>query len=141
MSNSLTSSTPPHHLRPSLPLHLKAPAQPPTLSLPLPPPLQGGSNSSEEASRREKYNELCTKERDLAAFVDSFPARRAIKYQEVADGQAQVAAALERIGRLQALAAGGLPSAGQFRELQDELQYKKMQLENSQVGAVAVMVG
>jgi hypothetical protein len=98
------------------------------------PAVQTGPGGAEEAARREKYGELLAKERDLAAFTDGFPALRAAKGAEVAEAQAQVLGVLERVARLQALAACGLPSTGQLRELQDELDYKKMQLENSQVG-------
>lgn len=40
---------------------------------------------------------------------------------------------LERINKLQSIAQGALPSTKKFKEMQDELEYKKMQLENTQV--------
>jgi intraflagellar transport protein 74 len=33
----------------------------------------------------------------------------------------------------QAIAEGALPSSNKFKEMQDELEYKQMQLENTQV--------
>ncbi len=73
------------------------------------------------------------KERDLTNFMDSFPSRRAAKLEEQRAKQDAIVAALERISKLQNIAGGALPSTKKFKEMQDELEYKKMQLENTQV--------
>ena len=51
----------------------------------------------QEAQRREKYDELVAKERDLNNFMDSFPSRRASKLDESRSRQDAIVALLERI--------------------------------------------
>lgn len=46
--------------------------------------------------------------------------------------QDAIVSLLERINKLQSIASGALPSTKKFKEMQDELEYKKMQLENTQ---------
>lgn len=43
-----------------------------------------------------------------------------------------VVALLERITKLSSLSSSALPSQKKFKEMQDELEYKRMQLENTQ---------
>ncbi|KAG1670889.1 hypothetical protein FOA52_000391 [Chlamydomonas sp. UWO 241] len=90
-------------------------------------------NAAEEAARREKYEELVAKERDLNNFMDSFPSRRADKMQETRDKQDAIVGLLEKIAKLSSMTGGALPSQKKFKEMQDELEYKKMQLENTQM--------
>eukprot|EP00197_Chlamydomonas_leiostraca_P011457 CAMPEP_0202869542 /NCGR_PEP_ID=MMETSP1391-20130828/12512_1 /ASSEMBLY_ACC=CAM_ASM_000867 /TAXON_ID=1034604 /ORGANISM="Chlamydomonas leiostraca, Strain SAG 11-49" /LENGTH=623 /DNA_ID=CAMNT_0049549875 /DNA_START=192 /DNA_END=2063 /DNA_ORIENTATION=+ len=90
-------------------------------------------NAAEEAAKREKYDELVAKERDLTNFMDSFPSRRAAKLDENRNKQDSIVGLLERINKLQSIASGALPSTKKFKEMQDELEYKKMQLENTQM--------
>lgn len=72
------------------------------------------------------------KERDLNNFLDSFPKRRADKLEEMRSKQDAIVSLLEKITKLQNLAGGALPSQKKFKEMQDELEYKKQQLENTQ---------
>ncbi|KAL6756806.1 intraflagellar transport protein IFT-71/74 [Haematococcus lacustris] len=90
-------------------------------------------NAAEEATKREKFEELVAKERDLTNFMDSFPSRRADKLAELRSKQDAIVALLEKINKLQSIAGAALPSTKQFRQMQDELEYKKMQLENTQM--------
>lgn len=73
---------------------------------------------TQEAARREKYEELVAKERDLNNFMDSFPSRRASKLDEARSKQDAIVALLERITKLQSLATSALPSQKKFREMQ-----------------------
>ncbi|KAJ9521037.1 hypothetical protein QJQ45_022755, partial [Haematococcus lacustris] len=84
-------------------------------------------------NNREKFEELVAKERDLTNFMDSFPSRRADKLAELRSKQDAIVALLEKINKLQSIAGAALPSTKQFRQMQDELEYKKMQLENTQM--------
>jgi len=90
-------------------------------------------NAAEEAARREKYDELVAKERDLNNFMDSFPSRRAAKLEEASAKQDAIVGMLEKITKLQNMMGGALPSQKKFKEMQDELEYKRMQLENTQM--------
>lgn len=45
-------------------------------------------------------------------------------------------ALLEKINKMQALASSALPNQKKFKEMQDELEYKKMQLETTQTTQV-----
>eukprot|EP00798_Chlamydomonas_sp_ICE-L_P011195 gene11195-18812_t len=98
--------------------------------------VQGNSpavNASEEASKREKYEELVTKERDLTNFMDSFPSRKATKLDEARTRQDSIVSLLDKLTKLQSITTSALPSQKKFREMQDELEYKRMQLETTQV--------
>ncbi|GAX82423.1 hypothetical protein CEUSTIGMA_g9851.t1 [Chlamydomonas eustigma] len=99
--------------------------------------MQGGNgvqlNAAEEAAKREKFDELVAKERDLNNFMDSFPSRRAEKLKETQDKQDAIVSLLEKITKLQGLVGSALPTQKKFKEMQDELEYKKMQLENTQM--------
>ena len=74
-----------------------------------------------------------TKERDLNNFMDSFPSRRAAKLEERRAKEDGIVALLDKIVKLQAISGSALPTQKKFKEMQDELEYKKLQLENTQV--------
>lgn len=90
-------------------------------------------NAAEEAQKREKYEELVAKERDLTNFMDSFPSRKAAKLEEARTRQDSIVAILEKLTKLQSITTSALPSQKKFKEMQDELEYKRMQLETTQV--------
>ncbi|MEW5313546.1 MAG: hypothetical protein WDW38_005106 [Sanguina aurantia] len=93
---------------------------------------QGSTNAAEEASRREKFDELLVKERVINDFMDVFPSSKAVKVTERQSKEDAVVALLERITKLSSLSSSALPSQKKFKEMQDELEYKRMQLENTQ---------
>lgn len=69
-------------------------------------------------SYREKFEELKAKEKELVAFLDAFPQRKAAKAGELAAKQEAIVAGLERMNKLQALTdAAALPSQGQFQQM------------------------
>eukprot|EP00878_Enallax_costatus_P039192 GHUV01044749.1.p1 GENE.GHUV01044749.1~~GHUV01044749.1.p1 ORF type:complete len:154 (+),score=77.15 GHUV01044749.1:210-671(+) len=71
----------------------------------------------DEESRREKFQELVTKERELNAFLDAFPQRKAAKQEELNAKAEAITAVLDRLNKLQASTGGALPSQGQFQQL------------------------
>lgn len=91
-----------------------------------------GAAAAEEKANREKFEELLAKERDLNNFMDGFPSRKAAKMQEKQQREDGIVAALEKIVKMQGIIGSSLPSQKKFKEMQDELEYKKMQLENTQ---------
>lgn len=90
------------------------------------------ANLADEASKREKFEELVAKERDLNNFLDSFPSRKASKLGEKQAKEDAIVALLDKITKLETISTSALPSQRRFKEMQDELEYKKMQLENTQ---------
>lgn len=66
---------------------------------------------------REKFEELTTKERELNAFLDAFPQRRAAKQQELSSKQEAITNLLDKLNRLHALTATALPGKEQYQQL------------------------
>ncbi|GLI70068.1 hypothetical protein VaNZ11_014839 [Volvox africanus] len=91
-----------------------------------------GAAAAEEKANREKFEELLAKERDLNNFMDGFPSRKAAKMQEKQSKEDGIVAILEKVVKMQGIIGSALPSQKKFKEMQDELEYKKMQLENTQ---------
>jgi len=68
----------------------------------------------------------------LNNFMDGFPSLKAAKQSEKQSREDAVVALLERITKLQSVASSQLPNQKRFKEMQDELEYKRMQLETTQ---------
>ena len=66
---------------------------------------------------REKFEELTAKERELNAFLDAFPQRRAAKQQELSSKQEAITNLLDKLNRLHALTATALPGKEQYQQL------------------------
>ena len=82
---------------------------------------------------QQKYEELLEKERDLNQFLARFDDDYARKKNELQGRQGDVVSALEKMAKAtQLLGNKALPDSGKFREMQDELEYKKIQVENAQ---------
>jgi hypothetical protein len=52
--------------------------------------------------------------------------------QEKQSKEDGIVAILEKVVKMQGIIGSALPSQKKFKEMQDELEYKKMQLENTQ---------
>lgn len=52
--------------------------------------------------------------------------------QEKQSKEDGIVAILEKVVKMQAIIGSALPTQKKFKEMQDELEYKKMQLENTQ---------
>ncbi|KIZ05137.1 intraflagellar transport protein 74/72 [Monoraphidium neglectum] len=74
------------------------------------------ADAEDERARREKFEELCAKDREITAFMDAFPARREDKRRELAERRDAAEAAIERLARQ--LAAGGGVGAAPARAAQ-----------------------
>lgn len=80
-----------------------------------------------------KYEELLAKEQDLNSFLHNFQSQMNDSKVELQTKQEAVVAALERLSKAgQVVSSKALPDSGKFREMQDELEYKKIQVENAQ---------
>lgn len=66
---------------------------------------------------REKFEELQAKERELNAFLDAFPQRKAAKQSELTAKQEAIVAVLERMNKLQAITDAALPSHSQYQQM------------------------
>nr|AAO92260.1 intraflagellar transport protein component IFT74/72 [Chlamydomonas reinhardtii] len=91
-----------------------------------------GAVAAEEKANREKFEELLAKERHLNNFMDGFPSRKAAKMQEKQQKEDGIVGVLEKMVKMQGIIGSNLPSQKKYKEMQDELEYKKMQLENTQ---------
>jgi intraflagellar transport protein 74 len=86
---------------------------------------------------QHKYEELLEKERDLNQFLASFDEDQARKRNELRGRQGDVVAALEKMSKMvRLLGDKALPDSAKFREMQDELEYKKVQVSNAQTTQV-----
>ena len=87
-------------------------------------------NSARADDQSDKLEQLKRKDREMEAFMDAFPQQR----DEVAAANASVRqnilAALQR-GSAKLQMAKELPNAGRFKQLQEEVEFKKSQLHNA----------
>lgn len=91
------------------------------------------SELSQAEDTQGKYDELLAKEQDLNSFLSSFQSQMADRKVDLQSKQEAVVAALERVSKAgKVVQSKALPDSGKFREMQDELEYKKIQVENAQ---------
>lgn len=83
---------------------------------------------------QQKYEELLAKEQDLNSFLGRFESQLADRKAGIVEKQEAIIAKLEKLSKAaQVVSSGGtLPDTGKFREMQDELEYKKIQVQNAQ---------
>jgi len=80
---------------------------------------------------KEKYEQVLRQERELSDFIDNFDSNKQSALQEMRRHKDTIVQLLDRISKGLTL-QGNLPSQRKFREMQDELEYKKVQMENAQ---------
>jgi intraflagellar transport protein 74 len=85
---------------------------------------QGGLDAA------DKYDKLLQQERELTEFIDDFEPNRAGVLNDCAAKQANVVQILERVSRHLQI-KGNMPNQRRFKEMQDELEYKKVQVQNA----------
>ena len=73
----------------------------------------------------DKYDKLLQQERELTDFIDNFDPNRAGVLNDCAMRQANIVQMLERVSRHLQL-QGNMPNQRRFKEMQDELEYKKV---------------
>lgn len=85
---------------------------------------QGGLDAA------DKYDKLLQQERELTDFIENFEPKRAEALNDCAAKQANVVQILERVSRHLSI-KGNMPNQRRFKEMQDELEYKKVQVQNA----------
>jgi len=85
---------------------------------------QGGLDAA------DKYDKLLQQERELTDFIDNFEPNRAGLLNDCAAKQANTVAILERVSRHLQI-KGNMPDQERFKEMQNELEYKKVQVANA----------
>lgn len=58
-----------------------------------------------------------SKERELNAFLDAFPQRKAAKQDELTAKSEAITSVLEKLNRLHAAVTSALPSQGEFQQM------------------------
>lgn len=85
---------------------------------------QGGLDAA------DKYDKLLQQERELTDFIENFEPNRAGALNDCAAKQANIVQILERVSRHLQI-KGNMPNQRRFKEMQDELEYKKVQVQNA----------
>jgi len=88
-------------------------------------------NESHPADSADKYEELLKKEKELTDFIDGYADNKSMVIEQTAAKKDAIVAILEKISKAIGM-QGNLPSQRRYREMQDELEYKKIQMENAQ---------
>lgn len=85
---------------------------------------QGGLDAA------DKYDKLLQQERELTEFIENFEPNRAGVLNDCAAKQANIVQILERVSRHLQI-KDNMPNQRRFKEMQDELEYKKVQVQNA----------
>jgi len=85
--------------------------------------------SSDTQSDQQKYEILFTKDQEMTSFIDSFDALKAEEEQKLKQKQESIKKSLESISSTLSLQA---TPEGHLREVEDELDFKAKQLQNSE---------
>lgn len=88
--------------------------------------------SEQPANTADKYEQLLKQEKELGDFIDNFDDNKASALADIAAKRDSTVSLLEKISKRGVALQGNLPSQRRFREMQDELEYKKIQMENAQ---------
>lgn len=88
------------------------------------------SDQSGALDEAEKYEKLLRDERELTTFIEEFDGNRANVQNDIAAKQQNITAMLEKVSRHIQL-QGNMPNQKRFKEMQDELEYKKQQVQNA----------
>ena len=88
----------------------------------------------------DKYEQLLRQERELTTFIEGFDSSRAATLNDIAAKQANTTGLLEKVSRHLQL-QGNMPNQKRFKEMQDELEYKKQQVHPLVSRLLAVVEG
>ena len=83
------------------------------------------------AETTDSYEKLLRKEKELMDHNSNFEQNKADALRQTEEKQQSIVTLLERISKGMG-AESNLPSQRRYRELQDELEFKKKQMENAQ---------
>mmetsp|Transcript_13097 Transcript_13097/g.27433 ORF Transcript_13097/g.27433 Transcript_13097/m.27433 type:complete len:621 (+) Transcript_13097:93-1955(+) len=80
---------------------------------------------------QQKYEILFTKDKEMTQFIDSFDDSRKEEERKMKEKQDSISMLLENISKAVSLQAGVTPD-GHLRDMEDELDFKSRQLQNSE---------
>jgi len=80
---------------------------------------------------QQKYEILFTKDKEMTQFIDGFDESRQDEERKLKDKQDSIQVLLENISKAVSLQAGVTPD-GHLRDMEDELDFKSRQLQNSE---------
>jgi intraflagellar transport protein 74 len=80
---------------------------------------------------QQKYEILFTKDKEMTQFIDSFDDSRKEEERKMKEKQDSISVLLENISKAVSLQAGVTPD-GHLRDMEDELDFKSRQLQNSE---------
>lgn len=83
------------------------------------------------AETADKYEELMRKEREIVEYTSHFEENKANALRQMREKKESIVNLLERISKGMGM-EGNLPSQRRYREMQDELEYKKKQMQNAE---------
>jgi len=90
----------------------------------------GGGGGGGDAESADKYEQLVRQEAELTDFIANFDSNKAKATNETRAAQAEALELLEKLTRTVEMSAA-LPSKNRYRDMQDELEYKKVQMDNA----------
>jgi hypothetical protein len=86
--------------------------------------------------RREKFEALVQKEREVHAYLDAADAEKADLREEIANLSARIRHEVQLQAKLQVMGEGAAPDATKLQDLQRTLEYKETQAKNSEETSV-----
>lgn len=89
------------------------------------------AEKKDEGGDQQKYEILFTKDQEMTAFIDGFDASKAEEEQKLKNTQEKIEQLLMNISMTVALPQDVTPE-GQLRDMEDELDFKSKQLQNSE---------
>jgi len=81
---------------------------------------------------QQKYEILWTKDKEMTAFIEGFADSKAEEEKKLKDKQDSIQALLENISKSQSLIEQNTSPEGHLRDMEDELDFKNRQLQNSE---------
>mmetsp|Transcript_111130 Transcript_111130/g.248315 ORF Transcript_111130/g.248315 Transcript_111130/m.248315 type:complete len:458 (+) Transcript_111130:90-1463(+) len=81
---------------------------------------------------QQKYEILWTKDKEMTAFIEGFADSKAEEEKKLKDKQDSIQALLENISKSQSLIEQNTSPEGHLRDMEDELDFKSRQLQNSE---------
>jgi len=85
----------------------------------------------DEGGDQQKYEILFAKDKEMTQFIDSFDQHKTEEDQKMKEKQGEIIRVLQNISTAIAMASNISPE-GHLRDMEDELQFKSQQLQNSE---------
>jgi intraflagellar transport protein 74 len=81
---------------------------------------------------QQKYEILFAKDQEMTTFIESFDDHKAEEQKRMKEKQDSITRSLENISKGLSLSSGGVGLDGHLRDMEDELDFKTKQLQNSE---------